>query len=117
LTFIPSDLFAGKLHALLCRAWKNRIKGRDWYDYVWYVSRGIPVHLLHLETRLRQSGHWTKQESINEETLKLLLVEKINSIDFNTAKKDVINFIKDKSAIDVWSADFFHEVTQQLKCE
>ena len=117
LTFVPPDLFAGKLHALLCRAWKNRIKGRDWYDYVWYVSRGIPVHLKHLETRLRQSGHWQKQETLSNESLKHLLADKINIIDFNAAKKDVINFIKDKSAVNVWSADFFHELTRQLKCE
>ena len=117
LTFVPSDLFAGKLHALLCRAWKNRIKGRDWYDYVWYVSRGIPVHLQHLETRLRQSGHWAKQESISEASLKQLLAEKINSIDFEAAKKDVINFVKDKSAIKIWSPEFFHELTRRLKCE
>ena len=116
LTFVPSDLFAGKLHALLCRAWTNRIKGRDWYDYAWYVSRDIPVHIQHLETRLRQSNHWREQEPLNATTLKQLLSNKINSIDFNAAKKDVINFIKDKSAVNIWSADFFHEITRQLKC-
>ncbi len=117
LTFVPPDLFAGKLHALLCRSWKNRVKGRDWYDYVWYISRGIPVHLQHLETRLRQSGHWQEQATLNETSLKHLLTNKINTIDFNLAKKDVINFIKDKSAVDVWSAGFFGELTQHLKCE
>lgn len=54
---LPS-LFAGKLHAVLCRGWKSRVKGRDFYDFVWYVGRGIQPNLEHLEVRMRQSGHW-----------------------------------------------------------
>jgi predicted nucleotidyltransferase component of viral defense system len=115
LTFSAPDLFAGKLHALLCRAWKQRIKGRDWYDYVWYISRAIPVHLAHLETRLRQSGHWHKTEELTMADLKQLITEKIASIDFNAAKKDVLPFIKDKLAIHDWSADFFRELTERLR--
>jgi hypothetical protein len=80
LTFSLPDLFAGKLHALLCRAWKNRIKGRDWYDFVWYMSRHVPVHLAHLETRLRQSGHWTHEEKLTDGSLKQLLNEKMNQL-------------------------------------
>lgn len=117
LTFTPPDLFAGKLHALLCRAWKNRIKGRDWYDYVWYISRNIPVHLKHLETRLRQSGHWQKQEPLSAPLLKQMLLEKIDNIDFGAAKKDVGIFIKDKSALNLWSPDFFRDLTNKLKYE
>jgi len=117
LTLVPSDLFAGKLHALLCRAWKNRIKGRDWYDYVWYISRNVPVHLKHLETRLRQSSHWEKQESLSADLLKQMLLDKIDRIDFDAAKKDVASFIKDKSALYLWSADFFRDLTAKLKCK
>jgi predicted nucleotidyltransferase component of viral defense system len=117
LTLTPSDLFAGKLHALLCRAWKNRIKGRDWYDYVWYISRNVPVHLKHLETRLRQSGHWENREPLSAVLLKQMLLDKIDNIDFDSAKKDVINFIKDKSALNLWSADFFRDLTNKLKFE
>lgn len=117
LTFTPPVLFAGKLHALLCRAWKNRIKGRDLYDYVWYVSRDVPAHLKHLEARLRQSGHWQKEEPLTESVLKQLLLDKIDNVDFDAAKKDVINFIKDKFALTVWSTDFFRDLTNKLKCE
>ena len=52
--FSEPELFAGKMHALLCRNWKGRIKGRDWYDFVWFVSRDVAVHLRHLEARMRQ---------------------------------------------------------------
>jgi hypothetical protein len=52
------DLFAGKMHAVLCRKWKNRVKGRDWYDLVWYAANHPQINLIHLEQRMRQSGHW-----------------------------------------------------------
>ncbi|MBN2882082.1 MAG: nucleotidyl transferase AbiEii/AbiGii toxin family protein, partial [Clostridia bacterium] len=51
-----SSLFAGKIHAVLCRGWENRVKGRDLYDYVFYLSRGVKVNLRHLTARLAQSG-------------------------------------------------------------
>jgi predicted nucleotidyltransferase component of viral defense system len=54
-TYVPSDLFAGKMHALLFRKWGTRVKGRDWFDFIWFVSRGIPLNLIHLRERCRQS--------------------------------------------------------------
>lgn len=59
------DLFAGKMHAVLCRKWKNRVKGRDWYDLVWYVTHHPRLHLAHLEQRMRQSGHWAEEDVLN----------------------------------------------------
>lgn len=115
LTFTKEDLFAGKIHALLCRQWKSRIKGRDWYDYYWYISRGIPVNLSHLQRRLSQSGHWDDANALTQDNLLELLNNKIDKIDFTMAKKDVDDFIKDKSATDLWSKDFFHELTLKLK--
>ncbi|HLB41370.1 MAG TPA: nucleotidyl transferase AbiEii/AbiGii toxin family protein [Gammaproteobacteria bacterium] len=115
LVYDQPDLFAGKLHAILCRQWQNRIKGRDWYDYVWYISRNIPVHLAHLRARLIQSNHWNKSKKLTEKKLKHLLCEKINAIDFKLAKKDVVDFLRDKSTIDIWSRDFFVDLTQTLK--
>jgi len=55
--FTPSSLFAGKLHAILCRSWKNRVKGRDFYDYVWYLARGTAVNIEHLRHRMFQAGN------------------------------------------------------------
>src|SRR5579862_5391578 len=57
-TLTQADLFAGKLHATLCRPWQTRVKGRDWYDLVWYIARSIPVNLHHLRDRLIQSKEW-----------------------------------------------------------
>jgi predicted nucleotidyltransferase component of viral defense system len=59
------SLFAGKLHALLCRGWKNRVKGRDFYDFVWYAGKRVRPNLKHLEARMRQSGHWKEDEPLD----------------------------------------------------
>ena len=86
LTYQPPDLFAGKMHAILCRSWKNRVKGRDWYDLIWYIRNGIPIHLLHLSERLKQSGNLPLDETLNHEKLEERLREKIGKLDWEQAK-------------------------------
>ncbi|MEK6542892.1 MAG: nucleotidyl transferase AbiEii/AbiGii toxin family protein [Elusimicrobiota bacterium] len=108
------DLFAGKLHAVLQRKWKNRVKGRDYYDLVWYVAREIPVRLEHLEQRLRQSGAWGT-EKLQLTDLLGLLREKFAALDVAAAKNDVSPFLKDPSAIELWSKDFFESLLPKLK--
>ncbi len=115
LTMTQEDLFAGKIHALLCRNWQKRIKGRDWYDYYWYISRGVAVNLSHLAARLRQSDAWPDSKPLTHEDLVELLDIKIKQIDYNSAKADVIDFLKNKSAVDLWSQEFFTDITKQLK--
>lgn len=106
------SLFAGKLHAVLCRAWQNRIKGRDFYDYVWYLSRGIKVNLNHLQKRLEQSGHSNANNGgLTIAKLKQMLCERFEHIDFSDAKKDVSKFIGDKHKLDLWSPEFFTSIT------
>ena len=107
-----ASLFAGKIHAVLCRAWKNRIKGRDFYDYLWYLSRGTNVNLLHLQKRLEQSGKWDTFDNLTLKNLKDMLCERFASIDFEKAKQDVLPFIKDSSKLDLWSTDFFSAITE-----
>lgn len=109
------DLFAGKAHAALAREWKGRVKGRDWYDLVWFISRGISLNLNYLEQRLRQSGYWTLKRELNHEDLLKLFEQKIASLDVDSAKADVANFIKDSSRLEVWSHDFFHQVVKGIK--
>lgn len=109
-TYALPYLFAGKIHALLCRSWGNMVKGRDWYDLVWYVGRDAPVSLKHLENRMKQTGHIKSNETITEEILKQKLKEKIESTDINNAKKDVANLLKDPSSLELWSEDFFKVV-------
>ena len=111
---MPS-LFAGKIHAVLCRAWKNRIKGRDLYDYVFYLSRGAALNLNHLKARLVQSGFPVDNDSNMIGDIKERLRQRFSSIDYGQAKLDVIPFIKNPSSLDVWSADFFCKITDGLK--
>jgi predicted nucleotidyltransferase component of viral defense system len=114
-TVTQPDLFAGKLHALLCRPWQTRVKGRDWYDLVWYIARNIPVNLPHLRDRLIQSKAWAKNRKFSLDDLLELLRNKINQVDFNNAKVDILPFIKDKQAIDLWTRDFFLQIIQNIK--
>ena len=89
-----SSLFAGKLRAVLCRGWKSRIKGRDFYDFVWYIGTNIRPNLAHLDARMRQSGHWNG-EPINLEILRGLLLEQFAGIDFKKTANEVRVFISD----------------------
>ena len=107
-------LFAGKVHALLCRDWNsNRIKGRDLYDYVWYLSRGEELHLKHLEARMRQTGHLDHDENLTEMKLKDLLKNKFNIIDYIQAREDVFPFLDDPGKTDLWSEHFFNGITEE----
>lgn len=109
-----SSLFAGKIHALLARKWENRVKGRDFYDYIFYISKNIPVNLLHLESRLKQTNTIDSGFSLTLDSLKVLLFERFDEIDFETAKLDVLPFIKDSSNLDLWSSEFFKSITKNL---
>ncbi len=111
--FSESSLFAGKIHALLCREWKSgRMKGRDLYDYVWYLSRSTPLNIQHLEERMKQTGHLKMEVTLTSEDLKEMLTQKFSSIDYAQAKQDIIPFIKDPRILDLWSAEFFISITK-----
>jgi predicted nucleotidyltransferase component of viral defense system len=110
---LPS-LFAGKLHAVICRAWKNRVKGRDLYDYVFYLSHNATVNLPHLKERLIGSGFIKDNFNLCRESLIMLLSERFKAIDYELAKQDVLPFIKDKTKLDYWSEEFFQNITQNL---
>lgn len=106
-TLTQPDLFAGKIHALLCRPWQQRVKGRDWYDFVWYIAHNIPVNLIHLRERLIQSDAWQTNKQFTQQDLMALLENKIKNTDFENAKMDVVNFLKDPQSIALWSQEFF----------
>ncbi len=110
---MPS-LFAGKIHAVICRAWQSRIKGRDLYDYVFYLSRGAAVNKKHLHQRLIDSGFMTESAPWSLEELKRILCARFDSIDYEQAKADVEPFIRDISVLNIWSADFFKQITEGL---
>lgn len=108
------SLFAGKIHAVLCRNWARRIKGRDLYDYVWYLSQDTPVNLFHLQKRLEQSDRWDSSKQLALQDTKDMLKERFSQLDFETAKKDVIPFLSDASELDLWNAGFFQAITENL---
>jgi len=110
--FKLSSLFAGKVHAILCRNWKTRVKGRDYYDYVWYLSKKIPLNIKHLSNRISQSCNSPLKEPINEETLKQMLFERFSLVDFKQVKDDIIPFINDPESLNVWSKEFFISITK-----
>lgn len=110
---LPS-LFAGKMHALLCRSWKNRVKGRDWYDLIWYISHNTRLNIKHLEERMRQSGHYTIQPPLTLEYIIEALFEKIDKLDIDSARKEVSVFIKDPHSLDIWSKDFFKAAAEKV---
>ena len=114
--FTLPNLFAGKMHALLFRKWKERVKGRDWYDLDWYIKKGIPVNLEHLAERARESGDWS-EPSLTKEQLHQLLIERIRSLDMNRVKEDVIRFIPNPQELDIWSPNYFEQLIDYLKVE
>lgn len=109
---LPSQ-FAGKLHSVLCRKWKIRIKGRDLYDYIWFLSNEVTVNVEHLEARMKQSGHLKKDDVLNRELLLNKLIDKFEVIDYKQAVNDVIRFVKDTEQFKLWSKDFFIEITKE----
>jgi predicted nucleotidyltransferase component of viral defense system len=120
----PSSLFAGKLHAVLCRGWKDRPKGRDWYDMVWYIQNGYKVYLRHLATRLTQSceallkAEIQLPKSIEEYTQEMiidLLQKRIDSLDIDLAKQDVRRFIYDEKELEIWGKDFFSAIIKMIE--
>ena len=110
---MPS-LFAGKIHAVICRAWQSRIKGRDLYDYVFYLSRGAAVNQKHLRARLIDSGFISADADCSLPEIKAMLAERFDSIDYAQARQDVEPFIHDSSVLNIWSADFFKQITEGL---
>jgi predicted nucleotidyltransferase component of viral defense system len=109
------DLFAGKMHAILCRKWKSRVKGRDWYDLVWYVSHHPQLHLSHLEARMRASGDWTGDAALTRADLFTRLRATIAELDVAQAREETSRFIRDPSVLDIWSPDFFLEIAEKIE--
>jgi predicted nucleotidyltransferase component of viral defense system len=103
---LPSN-FAGKCHALLCRPYE---KGRDWFDFLWYISRITPLNLDFLQNAINQCGPW-KNENISTTKNWVIgsLENKIRKTDWDKAKMEVQRFINPefKASLDLWSEQFF----------
>lgn len=114
--FTLTDLFAGKMHALLFRKWGNNVKGRDWFDLEWYVRRGVALHMSHFVERAVDSGDWSRQTMTPEE-FQNLLQERISSVSLDRIKADISRFIPNPQVLDIWSENYFRDLTGHLKIE
>ena len=113
--FVLPDLFAGKMHAIFCRRWKSRVKGRDWYDLVWYAANHPELDLYHLEQRMRQTGDWKKEAPLTPEGFKELLTRAVNNLDVDQARREVEPFVKNPENLSVWSCEFFLDIASRIK--
>jgi len=108
------SMFAGKFHALLARSWKNRVKGRDWYDLVFFTGRRIPLDLGYLQSRLTASGLWPGG-AMTVDDARALLHRKIDTLDVDAAREDVSRFVPVPSDLDLWSREFFHQIADTVQ--
>lgn len=104
-------LFAGKMHALVYRAWGNRIKGRDWYDFEWYVRYSVPLNFAHLQQRIKEFSGVT----IDKETFITQLKEKLRSTDIGLVKRDVERYVFNPQELEIWSNDYFLQLADMIK--
>ncbi len=105
------DLFAGKMHALVFRTWKSRVKGRDWYDFEWYVRNGIELNFRHLQERIHQFND--REMTLNE--FMDALNNRLATTDINQVKADVLPFLNNPRDLEIWSNDYFLQLASMIK--
>ena len=113
--FTLPDLYAGKMHALVYRVWQRRVKGRDWFDFEWYVRNGVPLDFKHLQERIREFNN----EELSLEEFMAELREKIIHADIDNVRKDVMPYIDARQSItlDIWSNDYFLQLVDMMKIQ
>lgn len=104
-------LFAGKMHALLFRQWKSRVKGRDWYDFEWYVRTAVPLNFAHLQARVKEFNGM----DIDREQFQTMLKERLSQTDIRQVKADVLPFVKNSHELDIWSNDYFVQLAGMIR--
>lgn len=106
-------LFAGKMHALVFRSWKKRVKGRDWYDFEWYVRNRVPLDFKYLQERIRQFNGLV----VNQKEFLAMLKDKLATTNINQVKQDVMPFLKNPNELNIWSNDYFLQLSQMIEWE
>lgn len=109
--FTLSDLYAGKMHALLFRNWKTRVKGRDWYDFEWYVRHNVSLNFAHLQIRVKEFNGM----DMDRKDFASILKERLSSTDIAMVKRDVFPFIQNPKELDIWSNDYFLQLADRIK--
>ncbi|MBR1545419.1 MAG: nucleotidyl transferase AbiEii/AbiGii toxin family protein [Prevotella sp.] len=108
--FTLPDLYAGKMHALVFRNWKTRVKGRDWYDFEWYVRHRVPLDFNHLQERIRE---FNGTEMSREEFISMLRT-RLSTTDIEAVKLDVAHFVINPQELDIWSNDYFLQLADMI---
>ena len=103
------------MHYALFRNWRSRFKGRDFYDVQWYMARNTPIKKSYLEEKMKTSGELN--EPLTEKLLVELFEKRVDAIDWQQAKSDVLGFLKDQNQVNLWSADFFKAIIKKVKLE
>jgi predicted nucleotidyltransferase component of viral defense system len=109
------SLFARKVHALLCREY---IKGRDWYDFLWYTSQGIKINYRLLASAIKQQGPWKGRDiDVNLKWCMAELEKAIKSLDWKTTTEDVRRFVRvaEQPSLDLWSKELFLAQLEKLR--
>lgn len=109
------SLFAGKIHAIICRGWNNRVKGRDLYDYIFFLAIDTKVNIELLKNKLKESNYINEKDEFDINELKKILISKFEKMDYAKAVEDVKPFIKNIDNLNIWSKEFFIEITHKLK--
>lgn len=116
-TFDESTLFAGKIHAVICRNYKNHVKGRDYYDYLFYIGKGSSFNLEYLKNKLKNTEAIAQSEKLTLERVKEMLKARFETVDYDSAKEDVSNFVNDKSGLSLWNKELFLSTLDGLKAD
>lgn len=109
--FSLADLYAGKMHALAFRQWKSRVKGRDWYDFEWYVRNGVKLDFKHLQTRIEQFNNviMSREEFLDK------LKDRLVNTDIEAVKRDVAPFINNPAQLEIWTNNYFVQLASMIK--
>ena len=108
--FTLPDLYAGKMHALVYRAWKNRVKGRDWYDFEWYVRWNVPLNFTHLQERIREFNG----KEVSKDTFLSDLHERLSTTNIEQVKADVMPFVDNPHELDIWANEYFLQLADRI---
>ncbi len=111
--FVLPDLFAGKMHALVYRSWQRRVKGRDWYDFEWYVKKRIPLNFSHLSERIREFNN----ADVSKEQFMQTLKERLMKADIELVKQDVLPYVEDSRDLEIWSNKYFVQLADLMVVE
>lgn len=109
--FSLPDLFAGKMHALIFRNFKNRVKGRDWYDFEWYIRKGILLGFEHFQARAKEFNGI----DIEKKDFRAMLLDKLSTVDINMVRRDVMPFVQNPGELEIWSNDYFLQLAERIK--